>query len=261
MARATYQCTALVGTSKAGVIKADAAGYYTVVLGALDFYNSAGAFYAYEPAKVLFDTSSCLQRRVANGALRGEYGHPKFVPGMTNRDFLMRIMDIDEKSTCVHIKEVWIDSDSVRNKDGSNVIAIMGRVKPSGPYGDKLAAQFENPDENVCFSIRSLTEDIVNEQGITVKTLREIVTWDYVNEPGISVANKYSIPTMEQLFARGFDTENLVAARDYMMRSGTGLESAALSNINNAIEAYAKPKFEAHKSGLIVPAKPTWLQW
>ena len=55
--RATYSCTALLGTNKAGVLKPDAEGYYTVVLGALNFYNSAGDFYPYESAKKNYSVS------------------------------------------------------------------------------------------------------------------------------------------------------------------------------------------------------------
>lgn len=261
MARTTYQCTALAGTTKTGKISADADGYYTVVLGALDFFNSAGDFYVYEPAKELFESSSSLMRRVSSGALRGEYGHPRFVPGMTNRDFLMRVMDVNEQCVSHHIKDVWIDSNSVTDKDGRKCIAIMGRVKPCGPYGEQLAAQFENPNENVCFSIRSLTEDIVDANGTTIKTLREIITWDYVNEPGIHVANKYSAPSLEALITRHITTDNLIAARDHMRKSGMGLESAAYGNLESAIGALSTSRFEKRASGIIAPKQPTWLKW
>ena len=261
MARTSYQCTALVGTTKTGKIKADSDGYYEVVLGALDFFNSAGAFYAYEPAKVLFEESSNLMRRVSNGALRGEYGHPKFTPGMTNRDFLMRILEINEQSVSHHIKDVWIDSNSVYDRDGRKCVAIMGRVKPCGPFGVQLAEQLENPNENVCFSIRSLTEDIADSTGTTIKTLREIVTWDYVNEPGISVANKFSAPSLETLCSRLFTTENLIAARDHMLKTGFGLESGGLATVESAIAKFSETNFTERKSGLVVPKKPTWLNW
>ncbi len=267
MARAEYRCTALVGTTKTGQLRADAAGYYEVVLGALDFYNSAGAFYAFSPAKSLFEESSSLMRRTANGALRGEYGHPKFLPGMTSQQFLMRVMDINEQSVSHHISEVYIDETSVRNKDGSSVIAIMGRVKPCGPFGDALAASFENPNENVCFSIRSLTEDIRDARGTLVKTLREIITWDYVNEPGISVANKYQAPGLEgfdlhsvaggELHSRSFDIELLTQTRDYMMKSHMGMESSLARNIESAISAF-KMSSQPSRSGLILPREAKW---
>ena len=52
-----YSCTALVGSNKSGVLKPDADGYYTVVLGALNFFNSAGHYYPLEPAEKLFADS------------------------------------------------------------------------------------------------------------------------------------------------------------------------------------------------------------
>lgn len=268
MARAEYRCTALVGSTKTGKLTPDANGYYTVVLGALDFFNSAGAFYDYNSAKSLFESSSSLMRRVNSGALRGEYGHPKFTPGMTNHQFLMRIMDINEQSASHHIKAVWIDETSVKDSNGKTVVAIMGSVKPlAGQFGDMLLASLQNPDENVCFSIRSLTEDIVNSQGVTIKTLREIITWDYVNEPGISVANKFSFPSLEsmalhglqkpELHVHGFDIGALETTRDYVRKMTNGMESSITRNIESAITAFrASTKNTA--SGLILPRGARW---
>lgn len=194
--RATFSCTALMGTNKAGLLKPDENGYYTVVLGALDTYNSAGDFYPFESAKELFKESSSLMRRIKNGACRAEYGHPKKVPGMTDREFLSRILTIHEDKVCCHIKEVTIDSNSVKGADGKPVLAIIGKIKPSGPYGQVLKEQLENKDENVCFSIRSLTRDVFDGR-VNRKNLMQVICWDYVNEPGIAVANKYQSPSLE----------------------------------------------------------------
>lgn len=196
--RASFACTALLGTNKAGILRPDADGYYTLVLGALDIYNSGGAFYPYESAKQLFKESSSLMRRISNGALRGEYGHPR-PNGMNMRDFLGRVMDIYEPNVCCHIRKVWIDNKtSVRDERGRPVIAILGEVKPAGPMGPALQASLDNPSENVCFSIRSLTEDHT-VAGTTYKNLKTIVTWDYVNEPGLSVAKKWHSPALESI--------------------------------------------------------------
>jgi len=227
MAKATYQCTALAGTSKVGKLTCDAAGYYNPILGALNFFNSAGAFYAFEPAKKLFEESSSLMRRVSSGSLRGEYGHPRLMPGQSKRDFLLRVMDINEQCVSHHIKEVYIDDKNVRDKNGNPIVAIMGLVKPTGPFGDKLAASFENENENVCFSIRSLTDDFISPAGQHIKHLQQIITWDYVNEPGISVANKWTIPTLEQMKEMetiGFSREQIVLAKN-MATVGLGMES------------------------------------
>lgn len=267
MTRPTYQCTALMGTNKTGTLKADAAGYYEVTLGALDFYNSAGAYYPAAPSRKMFEDSSQLMRRVKNGALRGEYGHPKFTPGMSKRDFLMRVLDINEQSVSHHISEVWIDEENVKDKAGKKVIAVVGRIRPTGPFGDALAKALENPKENVCFSVRSLTDDYTAKSGNHVKVFKEIVTWDYVNEPGISVANKYEFAALESLESIGFDKEHLIMARNLALGSGASMESDRVQSIDRAIKSLGwgesiKPTKKrpdvVNEAGLILPPSQRW---
>lgn len=222
--RAVYASTALANTNKAGVLKPDADGYFTVVLGALDVYNSAGAFYPFESAKEVFKASSSLMRRIANGACRAEYGHPKMLPGMSQRDFLSRIMTIYEENVCAHIKEVVIDYSSLKDEHGKPIIAIIGKVKPMGPRGPDLLASLQNPNENVCFSVRSLTDDVY-VGGVLRKHIRSIVTWDYVNEPGIKVANKFASPALENFDEVSFTVAHLGSVRDFQHASGVSLES------------------------------------
>lgn len=192
----TYSCTALVGTNKVGDLKPDANGYYEVVLGALQAFNSAGQFYPLQEAKQLFESSSSLMRRISNGALRGENGHPRYQEGMSERAWFARVNDIFEPNCCVHHAEVNLSYDSMKDPQGRPVVAVIGKIKPSGAGERFLERQLENPKENVCFSIRSFTNDRM-EAGIVKKYLKHIVTWDYVNEPGIAVANKYSSPALE----------------------------------------------------------------
>ncbi len=192
-----FNCTALVGTNKVGLLPVDSNGYREVVLGALDFNNSIGQQYNSQAAEKLLAENSAFMRRVQAGYLKGEYGHPKKQPGMSMRDYLIRIMTIEETLVSHHIKSVWIDRSRVRN-GGQNVVAIMGMVKPAGPYGPALEKSFSNPDENVAFSIRSITDDYL-VRGRVSKHLREIAGWDHVVEPGLSVANKYQAPALESL--------------------------------------------------------------
>lgn len=205
----SLSCTALLGTNKAGTLKCDADGYYQVVLGALDVYNSGGAFYPEASARQLFQQSSTLMRRIASGNLRGEYGHPRFVPGMSMDQFVDRVRDIYEPHVCMHIRKVTVDYTTYRNANGQPVITIIGEVKPSGPMGPALKEQFENRHEDVCFSIRSLTEDAYSG-GRLNKHLKLIVTWDYVNEPGLKEAHKWNAPGLESHKDAG--SENLYAA-------------------------------------------------
>lgn len=231
---ATFGCTALQGTNKSGNLKPDADGYYEVVLGALNFYNSAGAFYTYEgSAREIFKASSSFMRRVANGNLRGEYGHPRRQPGMSVNDYVMRLLDIEEAKISHHIKEVRVDSTSVKDKNGNPCIAIIGKVKPCGPMGPALEKQLQNKSENVCFSIRALTTDEFIS-GRLNKEIRQIVTWDYVNEPGISVANKYASPALEALGEQRVTPNLLHEVRKYQMLQQTvALENKAKGEILN----------------------------
>ena len=193
-----YGCTSLLGVNKAGELKQDDNGYYEMIVGGLDVYNSAGQLYVFEEAKKLFEESGSLLRRVKRGVLRGEYGHPKLQPGMRMEDFMARALVIDEQLCCCHHREIWLDFDRVKDENGKPVIAIMSKVAPSGRFGCALEKSLKNPNENVCFSIRGFTDDF-REQGVTKRVLKQIITWDYVNEPGISHAEKYKSPSLESM--------------------------------------------------------------
>jgi hypothetical protein len=230
MQKVLFSCSTLAGTGKKGVLNKDEDGYYTMPIGGLNVFNSIGDFYTYEDAKDLFQSSSIFMRRVKSGALKGEYGHPSQEQGQTYEKFAERVLTINEKNTCVHFSEIWLDFDNVRDKDGKKVIAIMGKLAPSGPKGDALARSLENPKEDVCFSIRSFTRDTY-VGGIKHRAIKEIVTWDYVNEPGINFARKYSAPALESLTEQSFTRKELLKAIKSMDR-GFGMESAKITGVS-----------------------------
>ncbi len=227
--RVMFSCTALQGTNKRGALTADEDGYYTVVLGGLNVYNSAGAYYPLDKAKALFEESSVFMRRVKSGCLKSECGHPKKSPAMTMRDYLNRIMQVEETNVCCHIAEVWLDHDNVKDENGRTVVAIMGKIRPSGPRGEALKDALENGRENVCFSIRSLTDDRI-EGGVLTKHIKTILTFDWVTEPGISFAKKYHSPALESLTETVFTEEHFLLAEEYSnAHTGVGFESAGIS--------------------------------
>ena len=223
-----YGCTSLLGVNKVGTIQRDSNGYWLLVVGALNVYNSAGQLYVYDEAKSLFERSSQLIRRVERGALRGEYGHPKKLPGMSNEQFANRVFEIEEKNCCCHHKEIFLDFDRVKDKDGKPVIAIVSKVCPSGPFGPALEKSLNNPGENVCFSIRAFTDDF-DEGRLTKRILRTIVTWDYVNEPGISVAEKYKSPALESMDDQVFNRNEIGRVIQATNSSSIGMESGLLT--------------------------------
>ncbi len=210
-----FSCVALKGTGKKGILPKDADGYYTMPIGGLNTFNSMGDYYPYEGAKELFTGSSALMRRIKTGTLKGEYGHPRPPAGFNpkseqdNAAFARRVMTIEEKNTCVHFSEVWLDFDNMKDASGKPIIGIMAKLKPAGPYGPALEESLQNPKEEVCFSIRAFTED-VPMRGMKLRTLKEIVVWDFVTEPGINNARKYHAPSLESFEEQVFTKEVIV---------------------------------------------------
>lgn len=196
-----FTSTKLEARNKKGIIKPDENGYYDIVVGGLNTFNSMGQYYTLEGAKELFETSSILMRRIAGGNLRGELDHPKRLPNQSMDDYMHRLLYIDRDNEVCHFSEVWLDHDYGKNHPELNnpaLVAIMAKVRPTGPKGYMLEQGLNNAKENVCFSIRSFTKDFMH-RGRVHRVLAEIVTWDLVNEPGISIANKYDSASLEGL--------------------------------------------------------------
>jgi hypothetical protein len=199
--------TIFSSNNKKGILTPDSDGYYTVTLGALNTYNSAGEYYTAEGALQLFENSSYLMRRIKNGSLYSELGHPKKQPNMSMSEFYNRVITIDETNVCGHISEITLDFNFGKNNPKFNnpdMIAIIGKVKPAGDKANSLQLALENPKQNAAFSIRGLTENKYRN-GRVERILTNIITWDHVIEPGISIACKAHTPGLENI-----STEELV---------------------------------------------------
>ena len=223
-----FSCTSLVGTNKKGILKPDENGYYSQPIGGLNVFNSAGMYYTYEGAKHLFeDQSSAFMRRVKRGALRGENGHPKKLSNQSLEEYANRILTIDEANICVHWAEISLDFDNFKDANGKPIIGIIGKFIPSGEKGYILEKALANPLENICFSIRSFTEDYY-VRGVIHRDLRTVVTFDFVNEPGIGIAEKYKSPTLESFDDSVFTRSQLERVVDRQVLH-LGTESATLT--------------------------------
>lgn len=193
--------TKLTNLGKRGDFKPDADGYYTHVIGGLNIMNSAGEIYVAEGARNLFEGSSSFMRRVKAGYLKGELGHPKRQQGMTDRQYLERIMTIEETNVCVHFADIYLDTEFGRKNPHlkePQMIGIIAKLTPSGPHAHVLKASLENRLENLSFSIRALTRDNFI-RGRNYRELVQIFTWDSPTEPGIAPSNKWDSPALETL--------------------------------------------------------------
>lgn len=256
----SYGCTALMGTNKAGVLKPNSKGYFPVVLGAFNAFNSIEQFYPVEPALELFAPDSALMRRIKNGALRGELGHPRKLPGMTDRDFLIRLADIVEQNVCVHIASIQLVPHGMRDEQGRPITGVIGEIKPAGPHAASLQASLDNPQENVCFSIRSITNDRF-ERGRYNKYLRAVYTWDNVNEPGMNIAKKWHSPALESLQEAVVDEAGMRSMAREAERSRsvrTGLESAGDATLRRVMHDLGLTEKPEPKRTIILPGSSRW---
>lgn len=228
--RIVYGNTILQGINKAGSLKPDADGYYPTVLGALGIINSVGEEYIdTATARATFENSPSLLRRLSQGLLRAEWGHPKPSEYPNRLAFEQRIRQIDERMICAHIKEVWLENIQY---EGQTVLGILGKVKPAGPYGPSLQAMFDDPDQNVTFSGRYYS-NLSNRGGRRCREIHTVGTWDFVSEPGIQQAQKYCAPSLESMDDTYFYPDELIDAATYesshQEAMSASLESGGLS--------------------------------
>jgi hypothetical protein len=213
-------------------------------MGALEYPNSVGAVYDETRARQFFQKSSAFMRRVTQGYLRGELGHPPQRDCKGYDDYVNRIHTILESNVAIHIRKVWLNHNYVM-PDGRKVIAIMGEVCGSGPHAGVFDRMLMNPHENLALSIRSMATDKF-VAGKKRKYLDNIITWDLVNEPGLSVATKYNSPSCESHVVEHVPVnEALIEAFLTRQEShGVAVESAMVGTID-AMRALRKQRLTA----------------
>lgn len=255
MSNIKFTATKLVGSGKLGKLTPNENGYYTLPIGGLNLFNSTGDYYTAEGARQLFEQSSVLMRRISSGNLKGENGHPKQQPGQSDSQYFNRAMQIEETNVSHHFRSIWLDetygkkNPHLKNPD---LIAVMAEVKPSGPHGPALQAALDNPEENVCFSIRALSKDFYqNRQKIRV--LQSILTWDWVTEPGLHMATKWDSPVLES-FSDKLLTEMILSKMIEEAPKSLAMESG----LNMAMEALSIVRQEKEKKQVKIPAFTNW---
>lgn len=211
MSRVELVATKLQNVNKKGILKPDSDGYYTLPIGGLNTFNSAGEYYVLDGARELFANSGVLQRRIKAGNLHGELGHPS-PQGLTNEQYLNRLRQIDEKNISTHFRRIWIDEEfGKKNPHLKNpaLAGIMAELRPSGAMADQLQRALDNPHENVNFSIRAMTRNYF-QAGRLNRVLAVVYTWDQVHEPGIATANKWDSPVLEDIHKTAV-TQDMIA--------------------------------------------------
>jgi len=193
-------------------IKKDENGYYEFILGAVNSLNSCREFYLKDGIDQFINNEQyMLARKLKNGYLNGEVGHPKKLPGMSQEDYYSRNLNVDIQNVSHHIKSVWTQETNIDSgvPGKGNILLLKGMVKPSGVHGKILQEHIDNNEANTAFSIRALT---MNRSvcGVVYKTIVQIITWDWVLEPGIKQANKWANLSTESIDYMKFNIDDLV---------------------------------------------------
>ena len=66
-----YGCTSLLGVNKAGELKQDANGYYEMIVGGLDVYNSAGLEKEFDKETIITESAKAEDKNMDN--IESEY--------------------------------------------------------------------------------------------------------------------------------------------------------------------------------------------
>jgi hypothetical protein len=195
------QFTAASLPNKTGALVPDAEGYFITPVGALNTYNSSGEYYVAQGARDLFTASSIFMRRIESRRLKGECGHPKFLPSMTVKQYIERMMQIWEPEVDTFFQAITLDEDfgkknpQLNNKD---LVGVIARLTPSGPKSPGLRESLMRPGEDVCYSVRALTRDWY-ANGRNNRCIEKIFTYDHVTEPGVASAAKFNSAALESL--------------------------------------------------------------
>lgn len=182
-----YAATSLSGANPSKYLTTDSRGYTKVILGAFNMPNKSGIVYPFLPqVEKLFQPGSAFHNKLLARELKGECGHP--LPyGMTLQQFLLRLQKIEPTLVAVHINELELVE--TKTDKGLPIILVWGWVIGSGPYGPSLDKQLANKEENVAFSLRSLTDPVMID-GRMCKVVWDMITYDLVSSGGIIYAEK-----------------------------------------------------------------------
>lgn len=240
MAGVSFVSTALMGTNKVGSLKPNKDGYYSAVMGGFETSNVHGDFYSFEKqTQDLFEDSSQLQRQIKAGNLFGEYGHPARKPGESINDFIRRCLIVSEDRQAFHIRALTLNFKDVKDAKDKPIVAVIGEIKPLGPYGGYLRDILDTPSANCCFSVRAQTTDSVMANGRERRSTKQIITYDYVIDPGVITSTKYNSPKLEDAFDQYVDYSVLAKIRGEMGKGELKLESAAsMAKVDELLRDY-----------------------
>lgn len=213
-------------------VKKNDRGWYRLWGGAFNTNNGRGDSYPYNKTieKEFTDPNSGFARRMAEGVVGGETNHPDLHLLDSKAKQMFRLNKLEKKLQCLQVMEVELDTKSFVNPDGSKVVGVWVWVKPTGPYADAFKAALDDPEINVCLSLRMESANKMRPDGTMVRTLTKPLHWDWVDINGMPNANKRvsSDFSQESLFDYEISYADACELCDLVERDGISQESLGM---------------------------------
>lgn len=142
----------------------------------------------------LTDPKSRFVMNLKSGDLEGERGHPFL--GVEPKAAIARLLYLDRTKISHYITRIYTSP----LNDSSESIIVYGDIVPSGPFGEYLKQDFEDPKRNASFSLRAATQVVRKSNGITYKQMLAMFTFDSVDGPGyVECSKRFQDPACESL--------------------------------------------------------------
>lgn len=228
-----FSCSALESNygQKLHAVEPDETGAYEVVVGAFGCPTRNNVIY--DPDSVvaaMSDPNARFNICLKDGNLAGEYGHPV----IASKQDMPRLLRIDEHYISHYFTKIWIDKTTPLNIGGVQGYPIRAKVVPTGPYGEILRKQLEDPNHNTAFSIRSLCLPMNGPDcRFEYRKVQILVTFDAVSAPGYQVATKRYVKGTED-----FEMSVSRADLEHTLSSMEGMESKLMINSEDIARVY-----------------------
>lgn len=206
----------LAESGKRGILAPmDGGPYYFLRAGGFNIRSRIGITYTLnEYVKECSRAGSDFDRRVTNGQMFGELGHPKQyylekINGQIVRtkitdifEWIMRLKTIEESNVAMHIRKVHFDFTGGDRDPVYNDIEVCGH----GPWKQIFEDAMGNPDINGAISIRTVTKP--QKPGATEREVDYWSSYDLVLEQGMLEACKHLQAGLESLLISPYVTAN-----------------------------------------------------
>lgn len=180
---------------KLGKIRPDEDGYYDIPAAVIGKVSDNNTYYVVDSVvKPLTDPNSMISRKLQDGKLFGEHGHPDLSQCDTKYKVVERLLKIDEKFVSHHFKSIYSGE-----KLEAGGMLLNAKIKPEGKYAHELQSFLDNPLVNTSLSLRGICDGRMVKD-VQERTLKKLITFDNVLGGGyFEASQRYSAAAYEAI--------------------------------------------------------------